>query len=216
MLVGITGKLGSGKDYVANNIVIPIIKNKYRYLQWSFADQLKINVMTNKYIDYKTIYEEKTADTRTLLQDEGTRVGRDKNKNIWINFFQNWTTVHNKRGIDVFVITDVRFKNEMEYIKKMGGILIKVWAPNRNLERLNTESKNCDYTKRFIETHESECDLDMILDTEYDMVIDNDSPSTQKHTIELQRRFIDIFYKKYGIENTIVQNRELVLSDYIS
>ena len=29
MIVGITGKLGSGKDYIANNVVIPMIKSRY-------------------------------------------------------------------------------------------------------------------------------------------------------------------------------------------
>ena len=47
LLIGITGKLGSGKDYITNNLVIPILKRQsLSYLQTCFADQLKVNVMS--------------------------------------------------------------------------------------------------------------------------------------------------------------------------
>ena len=214
MIVGITGKLGSGKDYIANNVVIPMIKSRYRYLQWCFADQLKVNVMTKRYIDYKSIYEQKTSETRILLQNEGTENGRGQNEHIWVNYFHNWTTVHNRRGVDLFIVSDVRFRNELDYIKSQGGIIIKVLAPKRNLDRLNTESANCAYTRNFIASHKSECDLDMTPEGEYDMVIDNDSQELNIN--DLRGRFIDILHKKYNIDCVKLESRKLDLSNYVN
>jgi hypothetical protein len=197
IIVGITGKLGSGKDYITNNIVIPAITSlhhKYRYLQCAFADQLKINVMTKNYIDYKTIYEQKTPESRIFLQQEGTENGRRLNENIWVNYLDNWMTVHNHRGIDLFVISDVRFKNEHRYIKTQGGIILKVLAPTRNQQRLTTESKNCDYTYKCISTHSSECDLDDLDDSQYSMVIRND-PTDDFNIYKLRKDFRHVLEK---------------------
>jgi hypothetical protein len=208
ILVGITGKLGSGKDYITNNIVIPAIASlnrpsgagitslthKYRYLQCAFADQLKINVMTKNYIDYKTIYEQKTPESRIFLQQEGTENGRRLNENIWVNYLDNWMTVHNHRGIDIFVISDVRFKNEHRYIKTHGGIILKVLAPTRNQQRLTAESKNCDYTYKCISTHSSECDLDDLDDSQYSMVIRND-PTDDFNIYKLRKDFRHVLEK---------------------
>ena len=61
-----------------------------------------------------------------------------------------------KNNYPNWIITDLRFLNEMEAVKKKGGITIRV---NRNLE----ESKD---------QHESETELD---NSEFDYVVDNNS-----------------------------------------
>lgn len=176
MIIGIAGKMGCGKDYVCNNLVVPLLKNmNKRFLQVSFADQIKINVMTKDRISFDDVYVSKTTKTRKLLQTEGTEYGRDIfGDDIWINYFDNWLSVYKSRGIDVFICTDVRFKNEIEYIQKCGGIILKVNAFSRNLKRLFKESGGNLNVFKDLQSHRSECDLDDISDDVYDMIIEND------------------------------------------
>jgi hypothetical protein len=162
IVIGITGKLGSGKDYIANNVIIPVIeKFNYRYLQYAFADQIKVNVMTKNGISYNDVYEEKTHESRMLLQTEGTEVGRTNDPNMWVNYLSHWIHVHYKRGISVFIVSDVRFKNEHEFVKNSDvGLMLKVVAPNRNHQRLLRESDGDPVLYKKIDNHRSECDLD--------------------------------------------------------
>ena len=112
---------------------------------------------------------------RLLLQLLGTDCGRNIiHPNIWVNSLMNEYKLIRDTKVSEFlkaeglpetmnggkeyypnwIITDMRFLNEMEAVKKRGGITIRV---NRNLE----ESKN---------QHESETALD---NAEFDYVIDN-------------------------------------------
>lgn len=176
IIIGVTGKLGSGKDYITNNVIIPVLeKVGYRYLQCAFADQIKVNVMTKSNVSYEDVYENKTPESRRMLQIEGTEVGRSNNKDIWVNYIDNWINIHNKRGINVFVVSDVRFKNEYKFVKSYGGLVLKVVARNRNEIRLSNESNGDVELYEKISKHASECDLDDYKNENYDMVILNDT-----------------------------------------
>ena len=107
---------------------------------------------------------------RFLLQFIGTNLLRNQlHPEIWVNSLMNeyksyLSSNHPVDDLDWeprfiypnFIITDTRFENELEAVKKRGGITIRV---NRNLE----ESKD---------QHESETELD---NAEFDYVIDNNS-----------------------------------------
>lgn len=195
IIIGVAGKMGSGKDFICNNVIIPILK-KYNetFLQLAFADQIKVNVMTKNNVKYNDIYVNKTTETRRLLQIEGTEQGRNLiNEDIWINYFNNWITIFKNRGIDNFICTDVRFKNEVEYIRKNGGILIYINAPNRNLSRLTKESNGNLELLEKIKCHKSECDLDDLDSTNFDLIINNDpNNNTDIQTIKNK---LDVLYK---------------------
>ena len=202
VLIGITGKLGSGKDYITHNVIIPIIeKLKYRYLQCAFADQIKINVMTKYNIDYDEVYVNKTAHSRQLLQTEGTDIARSQDTNIWINYMNNWIKVHEMRGISVYIISDVRFKNEMSFIKENGGIVIKVVAPQRNHSRLMQESSGNVIVYNQIKQHISECDLDDISDNNYDIVIHNDN--NNNNIQEVKKDIERLIYYKLHVSDSV-------------
>jgi len=175
MIIGICGKLGTGKDYIKEHHIYPILdKLKVKYMNINFADQIKINAISKNNISYNDVYITKTAESRILLQKEGTEIGRSHDKNIWVNYLDNWIKVYKDRGINVFIISDCRFLNEFEYIKQKNGIIIKIIAPERNKSRLLQES-NGDLEKyNQITNHCSECDLDSIPDIMYDYVIKND------------------------------------------
>lgn len=179
MIIGIAGKMGCGKDYTCNNLVIPVLKHyNQTFLQVSFADQIKINVMTKNDIQFDDVYVNKTKQTRRLLQIEGTENGRDiLGKDIWIRYLHNWIKVHESRGTRNFICTDVRFLNEFDYIKKRGGIVIRIDAPQRNMERLLSESDGDSNILETLKKHRSECDLDNLSDNNFDLIIKNDQGS---------------------------------------
>ena len=113
---------------------------------------------------------------RLLLQLLGTKCGRNIiHPNIWVNsLMSEYFCVQSDlapNGIDCpnWIITDMRFLNEMEAVKKRGGITIRI---NRNLE----ESKD---------QHESETELDNV---EFDYVIDNNG--TIEELIEKVREIL--------------------------
>ena len=91
---------------------------------------------------------------RFLMQFVGTNLFRNQlHPEIWVNsLFTDYQP--NNLIYPSWCITDMRFLNEMEAVKKKGGITIRV---NRNLE----ESKD---------QHESETELD---NAEFDYVIEN-------------------------------------------
>jgi hypothetical protein len=175
MLIGICGKLGVGKDFITTNYIIPLLEKRGgKYLQLAFADQIKVNVMSKKNIPYEDVYENKTTESRILLQNEGTEERNRIGQNIWTDYLDNWIKVFKSRSIEHFIISDVRFRNELDYIKKNNGILIKIIAPKRNLKRLMNESNGNQEVIDQISSHRSECDLDNVDDSMFDIVIYND------------------------------------------
>lgn len=168
--------MGSGKDYVCNNLIIPLLKKLDKcYLQVSFADQIKINVMTKSDMTFNDVYINKTTHSRKLLQQEGTEFGRNVHgKDIWVKYLDNWISLYKFRGIENFICTDVRFLNEMEYIKQKGGIVIRIVSKTRNLQRLEFESNGDKNIMNMLQEHPSECDLDNVPDDSFDIVIENE------------------------------------------
>lgn len=204
-IISVSGKLGVGKNWYISNVIIPVlekISNK-RYLEISFADQIKINAMTKNNISYHDVYEEKSQESRQLLQKEGTDIGRKLDVNIWVNYMANWITVHNKRNIEFFIISDCRFMNEYNFVKINQGITIKINSPTRNYKRLMQESNGNLNILEKISNHKSECDLDNLTNEQFDLFIDNDKninlniQEVQTELIVLQNQFKEIFSTKF-------------------
>lgn len=176
LLIGLCGKMGSGKDFITNNYIVPYLQRHGKsHLQLSFADQIKVNVMTKMDVRFDDVYVTKNHESRKLLQLEGTEHGRRVlGEDIWINYHKSWVEVFGSRGIDVVIVSDVRFQNEAKYIKTNGGILIKIDAPTRTEKRLQQESNADLKIYNQIKSHASECDLDNFPKSFFDIIIYND------------------------------------------
>ena len=121
MIIGISGKAQSGKDTVGATLV-----NKHGFIRVASADALKRIAMRTFNWDGA-----KDARGRKFLQDLATAV-RGYDPDFWINItFQeierqqknNNTFPLQERN---FVITDVRYTNEADYLKKAGAILLRI------------------------------------------------------------------------------------------
>lgn len=139
MIVGIAGLIGSGKDTVAEYLI-----EKKGFERYSFASSLKDSIAAifnwdRELLDGTTKESRLWRDQvdewwakrlhlphltpRWVLQYWGTEVcRRGFHDDIWI------ASIENKiRTIkDDVVITDCRFENELNVIKQLGGILIRV------------------------------------------------------------------------------------------
>jgi hypothetical protein len=139
MIIGICGFIGSGKDTVADFLV-----NFHEFRRESFASTLKDSVAAVFGWD-RTLLEGRTAEAREwreqvdpwwaerldmptltprwVLQYWGTEVCRRSfHDDIWIASLEN--KLRNSK--DNIVISDCRFPNEIEAIKKAGGQIVWV------------------------------------------------------------------------------------------
>lgn len=167
MIIGLTGKKFSGKDTVAEYLC-----KEWRYKQMSFADPLKdICKIIFEFTD-EQLYGDKKEDIdefwkvtpRQVLQFVGTDLFRNNmgklidgiDNNIWTKVLEKKINIENN---NLIVISDVRFINEAETIKKLGGILFKI---NRN-------TNNAD-------SHISEIEMDSI---KADIILENNGTKDQ-------------------------------------
>jgi len=114
-----------------------------------------------------------------MLQKYGTKNGRNVyHQDIWVRVIDTWTKIQIEclanTGIDfchIFVVSDVRFKNEAEYIKSKDGLLIRIEAPNRSDKRINQEANNDLEIIKRIKSNTSDTSLD---DYKFKYTISND------------------------------------------
>ena len=132
MIIGLTGKMKSGKDTVANFIA----ENKSLDTQiFSMAKPLKefcINMLGLAPEDVYTQEGKATYNTfwgmthREILQKVGTDAMRNGFcDDVWVKIMYV-TLIKNARPWNTCVIPDIRFENEADLIHALGGIVIKV------------------------------------------------------------------------------------------
>ena len=133
-IIGLLGHQGVGKNYIAENILPDIFYDR-NYLVLAFADHFKVDCICKHKLNYNKVFYKKDFEIRKKLQQIGTEEGRNVyGSDIWINILETWMKVFNSRGVGLFIISDVRFQNEVDWIKKLGGTVIKINAPKRYLK----------------------------------------------------------------------------------
>lgn len=154
MIIGLCGKSGVGKDTIAD-----ILVEHFNFTKLAFAKTLKDVVSLIFHWDrsllegsseYSRIWRE-TIDEwwaerlniphltpRWVLQHIGTETFRQHFHNdIWIASFERQLSIAGH-----CVITDIRFPNELDLIKKMGGFIITVSRPTQNITSSNHVSES--------------------------------------------------------------------------
>lgn len=187
MIIGISGKIYSGKDTFAEILQKELcIKNKFFDLR-SFAYKLKKtgSYLTNTPEEWWFSQEGKqkylpewSMTIGEFQQKLGTEACRDNlHKHTWVlalmsdyQFYSNW------------IVTDVRFPNEAEAIKERKGVLIRINGDPTGKRKESKRNLN----------HESETALDDY--KRFDYVIENNS------TLEHLREQVQYVY--YGLLNS--------------
>jgi hypothetical protein len=145
-LIGIGHKKHVGKDTFAQILKEELEKDsKNRVVIRGFAKSLKQDIA-----GLLGIYEEEIEENKEVFRPIMQWYGTDYIKNYrklpkhWIDKLDQciltWNPTH-------FIIPDVRFKDEAEYVKSNGGILIKINRPNiQSTDKHSSECELSDYT----------------------------------------------------------------------
>jgi len=177
MIIGICGFIGSGKDTVANMFV------ERGCAHDSFASPLK-DVCSSIFGWDRSMLEGDTVESREFretpdmfwtkklcvpnftprlaLQLMGTEVLRNTfDQDIWLNSLE-YRIRKQTKNVSCTVISDARFRNELDLIKNMGGVIIWVqrgelpeWFETAKTAHENVVSRKI-MTTKYRDVHESE------------------------------------------------------------
>lgn len=170
LVIGLGHKARHGKDTVAQAM-----------LESAPADVLRIGFADALY-DYCRVVHDMTTKDAALLQEAGVAL-REVDPLVWVKAVY-WKIVDKKPK--VVVIPDVRFTNEAEFVKGLGGYCIKVERRNND----DTPYVSADRDPN----HVSECQLN---DYAWDLTITNrDLLTTQRNA----RIALGFFRQKHALE----------------
>lgn len=210
MLIGLVGFAGCGKGTVADTLV-----EKYNFTKLSFADSLKD--ATSAIFGWpRHLLEGDTDESRSFretpdkfwtnrlgydftpriaLQTLGTEACRGTfNSNIWIYSLERKVLQHKN-----VVISDVRFDNEIDFIRTMRGFVVRVSrGPDPEWYDVALKanySTNFAYQKelRSFGIHPSETSW---IGTKFDYVLDNNGSKAE--LVAHSQHMIDIFQGPIG------------------
>jgi hypothetical protein len=171
-VIGLLGHQGVGKNYIAEKVLAKVLEDQNTVVI-ALADHFKIDSICKHNLEYNKVFGQKDFQTRKKLQKLGTEEGRDKyGSDIWINILYTWMKLLYSRGTKTFIIPDLRFQNEVDWCKNIGGIVIKINASQRFNLRVEQESLNNPEKKKSILEHPSERGIDKIQN--YDYEVNND------------------------------------------
>ena len=130
-IIGFAGKARSGKDTAGKYLV-----DKYQFAHYYFAKPLKEGAkvmfnLTDEQIENKEkVIEQWGKSPRELYQLLGTDVARTIDVGVWVKNAEMFVQKHSGSSV---VITDVRFSNEAEWIRKKGGVVILLESKTRGI-----------------------------------------------------------------------------------
>ena len=191
MVIGISGKIGSGKDAFAD-LFIEHMRTAHglEFKNKKFAYNLKKMVSTLTGVPIEDVFSREgklkylpdwnltIGEIQQLLGTEAVR--NNIHNNAWVlSLFGTYD-----EDEDFWIVTDVRFKNEAEIIKEKGGIIVRLEGDPNNSR--TGDDRNM--------MHQSEIDLD---DYEgFDYIHENSPP------IENLKTFVKEIAEKI-IKNTL-------------
>ena len=169
MKIAISGKMCSGKSTLAD-MLINFFQESYNIncIKYSFANGI--------YEIAKNVFYMKNKD-RHLLQQIGEKM-REIDKDIWIKKTINDIYKNNDNHV---IIDDLRFINELEYVKKHNFFTIRL-----NISKYEQDSRIMStYPDTYIKhtnnlNNISEIDLDNIPHNNFDIIINVDHCSLHK------------------------------------
>lgn len=140
IIIGITGKINSGKSLCSH-----LIQLKHaNFIEYSVSEPLK-QIATIFGFEHQEVYgtqaQKQTINDfwgisgRTFLQTFGTNICREVLPQHMPSMSSVWCQLLRKKIGDTttnIIIPDVRFKNEADIIKELGGWIIHVDRPGNN------------------------------------------------------------------------------------
>lgn len=171
-VIGLGYKAGVGKDWIASNVLKP-----HGFMKVAFAWPLKWQVLRDYKFTFEEVFRTKPFHVRDALQWAGV-AAREKDENYWVNQLATlMQTLNHESGVNKFVITDVRFRNEVAFVQSLGGSVVNVRHGDREYPLRGTAA----------EKHSSETELDSFWG--WDASIINNKASTSQ---SIQRQLFEV------------------------
>lgn len=153
-IIGLSGKIGSGKTTIANLLLEKfneyeriafgdILKREasktYNFpLEWVYSEEGKNEIININPCEQKSLYDilknaffppknilgqlpRSNMNVREILQWHGTEFRRAQDPNYWVS--QMRIFIKNNPWV---IIDDVRFENEADLVKELGGVVIRI------------------------------------------------------------------------------------------
>ncbi|MDD4931824.1 MAG: AAA family ATPase [Candidatus Colwellbacteria bacterium] len=135
MIIGLMGKMQAGKSTAAT-----YLKEKHGFIVLSFGTVMKEMLIKAKMATRESLYENKTDESRLLMQQFATDLVRDQiDQDFWVKKLVNQVReiISESDGPVNFIIDDVRFQNEAQMIQLAhGGYIVQInrynHAPSMN------------------------------------------------------------------------------------
>lgn len=140
-LIAFTGYAGAGKDSAAEALIKegwqrvafadPVREMALVIDPWVCRDDNRTTVIRLSRLveDYDWTEAKKHSEVRRLLQRIGTEAGRNIiGKNVWIDIAMRKVAAIHAAGGKV-VITDLRFPNEADAVRQLGGKIVRINRP---------------------------------------------------------------------------------------
>lgn len=160
IIIGIVGEAKTGKSTIANFLV-----SEHKFTEFTFAEPIK-QIAEIFFYTKEQLYHSQEAkvvphpfwgdSARDFMQKVGTELFRNHfDPSVWLRHLQYRLK---NTTCDRIVITDVRYANEADLVKEMGGILVK-----------------CTRTTDVDEKHRKHSSESGVRELPYDYLIDNDT-----------------------------------------
>lgn len=155
-LIGIIGKMGSGKTTISNYLI-----KTHGFVKISFADPLKKMLIDTGILSINDLFPTKTPYARKMLQTIGTDIIRNKvDQDYWVKKFKEKVieachmckpVVDNIVSNVKIVVDDIRFPNEFYCVtNELNGKIIKVVRDINNCYKDSLESFHLHESERYV------------------------------------------------------------------
>lgn len=167
-IIGLGGVARSGKTHVAK-----LLFATYGILPWAAANHVKFSAYAQrdcKWTLHDLFYGEKPPELRHYLQQLGTEMGRDiYGDQYWSKQVEAFAYLaEHEFGVAGMTVGDVRFPDEAEFVRSLGGIVLKIERDGAGLSG-------------GLETHRSEALVSQVV---FDGVIDNSGFPEDKYLLD--------------------------------
>lgn len=147
IMIGLTGRARTGKTTAAEHLT-----GTYLLEHYAFADPLRDGLMAIFNLDPTDFEGDRKEQPlawldhspRQLMQSMGTEWARNTvHPDVWVKLAeQNLDYMTKSLGaVTGFVVSDVRFDNEADFIRRSGGTIIHIWRADAQSVNPHTSEK---------------------------------------------------------------------------
>jgi archaellum component FlaC len=173
-IIAFTGKRGNGKSTASNKVREVLEGQNLTVVRINFKDGL-VSTMREKLrgtldetakmynMTVSQLFDDKPPIMRKLMQEIGTEVYRAIDNDYWVNQWK--IMVEGMKDNVVVIVDDVRFQNEFDAVKSLGGTVTRVVATNKEkvVDEHQSEKEQENFATNITITANSQEELELLV-----------------------------------------------------